>query len=251
MRLLDKVALITGAGSGLGEYSAKAFAKQGAKIIITDINEELGNQVANTINADGGQAIFARLDVTNEQSWVEAVKIATDQFGKIDILINSAGMACSKNIEDSTIEDLRKSFALNTEGPFLGMKAVAPVMAKNGGGSIINIASMAGMVGLANATPYSTSKGATRLLSKSAASYYAQKGYNIRVNNLNPAYVVTPMLESVYTEEQIDSLANIFPLKRIASLDDVANALIYLASDESSFVTGFDLNLDSGYLSMK
>lgn len=251
MRLFNKVALITGAASGLGEYSAKVFAKQGSKLVITDINETLGNQVAEAINNDSGEAIFIPLNVTDEQNWANAVKEAVDKFGRLDILINSAGIATSKSIEDCSIEDLRRAFALNTEGPFLGIKAVAPIMKQNGGGSIVNIASMAGILGLANAAPYSISKGATRLLSRSAASYYAQQGANIRVNNLNPAYVKTPMLESIYTAEQIEGLESMFPLKRLADLDDVANALIYLASDESSFITGFDLNLDSGFISTK
>lgn len=247
MRLQNKIALITGAGSGLGAYAAKVFAKEGAKIVVSDINEELGLAIAKEINDNGGQAIFVALNVLEEASWATAVQKTLDSFGKIDILINSAGIAVTKSILDASIDEMRKSFALNVEGPFLGMKAVAEPMKNGGGGAIVNIASMAGILGLSRATPYSTSKGAVRSLSKSAAVFFAKSGYNIRVNILNPSYVRTPMLESVATEERIKELASVSPLNGLASLDDVANALVYLASDESSFMTGFDFNLDGGY----
>lgn len=247
MRLHNKTAILTGAGSGLGAYTAKAFAREGAAVVVTDIDETLGRQVAQEIEAAGGRAVFAPLDVTDEAAWARVTAAALDSFGKIDILINSAGIVVSKSIEESTLEDLRKSFALNVEGPFLGIRAVAPAMRRNGGGAIVTIASMSGILGLSRAAPYSTSKGAVRLLSKSAAVHFAKKGDNIRVNTVNPSYVRTPMLESVYSAEQIQALESFVPLGRLGSLDDVADAVIYLASDESAFVTGFDLNLDGGF----
>ncbi|MFA9485731.1 glucose 1-dehydrogenase [Moraxella haemolytica] len=247
MRLQDKIAIITGAGSGLGAYTAKAFAEQGASVVIADINKEAGLQTEQEILANDGKAVFIPLDVTSETSWASLVEQTITTFGKLDVLVNSAGIVISKPIEDSSLEDLKKSFALNVEGPFLGIKAVAPAMRQNGGGSIVTIASMSGILGLSRAAPYSTSKGAVRLLCKSAAMDFAKKGDNIRVNIVNPSYVRTPMLESVYSDEQIKSLESFVPLGRLGSLDDVANAIIYLASDESSFVTGFDLNLDGGF----
>lgn len=247
MRLANKVALITGAGSGLGEYAVQTFAKQGAKIVVTDINEDAGNQVAEAVRQNGGEAIFLKLNVTDAENWQSVVAQAVEKFGKLNILINSAGIAAAGDVEQVTLDELRKSMALNVEGPLLGIQAVAPAMRQSGGGSIVNIASMAGILGISRSCAYSTSKGAVRSMSKSAAMHFAKAGDNIRVNILNPSYVKTPMLESVFSTEQIQGLASIHPLKRIANLDDVANALLYLASDESAFITGFDLNLDGGF----
>lgn len=244
-RLSNKTALITGSGSGLGRHTALVFAREGANVVVSDINEAQGLDTVAEIEKAGGKALFVKLNVIDEENWQQAVQVAVAHFGALDILINSAGIVISKNIEDSTLEDLRKSFALNVEGPFLGMKAAAEVM-KERGGSIVNIASMSGVMGLSKAAPYSTSKGAVRLLSKSAAVHFAKQGYNIRVNILNPSYVRTPMLESVYSDEQIQHLEKFVPLGRLASLDDIANALLFLASDESTFITGFDMNVEGG-----
>lgn len=244
-RLKDKVAFITGGASGLGRSAAISFVNEGANIVISDLNEEKGKQVVEEIQSNGGKALFVLLNVTSEENWKAAIHQTVEEFGKLDILVNSAGISVIKNIEDSSVEDMNKSYAVNVVGPFLGMKESIKVM-KEHGGSIINIASMSGILGLKQAAPYSTTKGALRLLTKSVAMHCATAGYNIRVNNVNPSYIKTPMLEQVYTEKEIDGLIDLIPLGRMGTISDITNNMIYLALDESSFITGTDQILDGG-----
>lgn len=244
-RLKDKVAFITGGASGLGKSTAISLASEGAKIVIGDLDEAKGKQVVAEIQSSGGESLFIPLNVTNEEDWKNAIDETIGKFGKLDILVNSAGISITENIENSSIEDMNKSYAVNVVGPFLGMKESIKVM-KEHGGSIINIGSMSGVLGLSKAAAYSTTKGALRLLTKSVAMHCAKSGYNIRVNNVNPSYVKTPMLEKVYSDKEIDNLKNMIPLGRLAEVSDITNNIIYLASEESSFVTGSDQNLDGG-----
>lgn len=245
-RLENKVAIITGGASGLGKHAVSMMLAEGAKVVIADLNDELGKKVQDELAQQFHDKVhFVKLDVTDETMWQQTIDEVISKFNQIDILVNSAGISISKNIEAMSLGDLRKSLAINVEGPYLGMKAVIEVM-KNHGGSIINIGSMAGVMGLSQAMPYSTSKGALRLMTKSVAVYCAKKGYNIRVNTVNPAYIRTPMLEGVYNDEQIEGLKTLIPLGKLGDMADVSNAIIYLSSDESSFMTGVDINIDGG-----
>ncbi|TDM14926.1 glucose 1-dehydrogenase [Macrococcus bovicus] len=245
-RLDSKVAIITGGASGLGKHAVSMMLAEGAKVVIADLNDDLGRKVCDELSRQFQDKVhFVKLDVTDERMWQQTIDETISKFDQIDILVNSAGISISKNIEAMSLEDLRKSLAINVEGPYLGMKAVIEVM-KSHGGSIINIGSMAGVVGLSQAMPYSTSKGALRLMTKSVAVYCAKQGYNIRVNTVNPAYIRTPMLEGVYNDEQIEGLKTLIPLGKLGTMADVSQAIVYLSSDESSFITGVDINIDGG-----
>lgn len=247
-RLQDKVAIVTGGASGIGSETVDHLLEEGAKVVIADLDEEGGKAKESEIN-DKDRALFVKLDVASEDGWKTAVKEVVDHFGRLDYLVNSAGISISKNIEDSTVDDFNQSFAINVLGSFLGMKETIKYIKENeSGGSIVNIGSLSGVVGLKAAAPYSTSKGAVRLLSKSAAGHAAAQGYNIRINCVNPNYINTPMLQKVYTDEQIDGLKDSVPLGRLSEVRDVTNAIVYLLSDESSFLTGADLDLDGGML---
>lgn len=247
-RLSNKVAIITGGASGLGEVTARRMVENDAKVVIADLNEELGNKVADDINKDGeGKALFVKLDVTSEEGWKDAVQKTIDEFGRLDVLVNSAGISIAKTVEDSTIDDFRKSFAINVEGPFLDSNESVKYMKENeNGGSIINIVSIAGLRGLQNAAPYSTTKGALRLLTVATAVYYANQNYNVRVNGVYPSYIRTPMLEDVYSDEEIEKLKDLIPIGYLGAPENVADNIVYLASDESMYVTGTEQILDGG-----
>lgn len=246
-RLDGKVAIITGAASGQGAEEARVFAKEGAKVIATDMQVELLNDVVNSINEQYGEvAIALKHDVANEQDWLHIVQASVEKFGKIDILVNNAGVSGKIHaLEDITVDEWNFVMNINALGNFLGMKYVVPEMKKNKGGSIINISSIAGINGYGQLTPYAASKGANRILTKGAANQLGPD--NIRVNSVHPGFIETPMIqEYTSSEEARNYLISSIPLRTLGQPNDVANAVLFLASDESRFVTGEELIIDGG-----
>ena len=247
MRLDGKVALITGGAKGQGREEAKLFAKEGAKIVLGDILDNLGQEVAKDIQYTGGEATYVHLDVTNETDWKSSIKIVLQKYGRLDILVNNAGILIRKGIEDTTTEDWSRIMDINAKGAFLGIKSAIPVMRKSGGGSIINISSTAGLVASpSGSASYTASKGAVRLLTKSTAIQYAHD--NIRCNSVHPGPIDTDMIQDSITDPtKLTERMERLPMGRFGTAEEVAFGVLYLASDESSFVTGSELVIDGGH----
>ena len=246
MRLQGKVAIITGGARGQGAAEARMFAREGAKVVFGDVLDDEGRQVEAEIGAAGGEAVYVRLDVTDEDSWREAVGTAVSRFGKVDILVNNAGIASWNAGDDASVEEWDRIMEINAKGVFLGTKAVIPAMRDAGGGSIINISSISGMVGQTNIHPgYNASKGAVRILTKSTAVQHAAEG--IRCNSIHPGPVKTPMTERSWSNpEWLQATERRTPLGRYAEPDEIAYGVLFLASDESSFMTGSEVVIDGG-----
>ncbi len=247
MRLQDKVAIISGGGRGMGAVEAKLFASEGARVIIGDILESEGLSVESQITKAGGEAVFIRLDVTKQNDWDSVVSGAVEHFGKIDILVNNAGIALFGTLEDTSDDDWDRVMDVNAKGVFLGTKAVISEMRKNGCGSIINISSVSGLIGQPTVQPvYNASKGAVRIFTKAAAVQYAKQG--IRVNSVHPGSVDTLMISHrIDTPEAQQRRNSLTPLGRVAQPIEIAYGVLYLASDEASFVTGSELVIDGGF----
>ena len=252
MRLEGKVALISGAAHGVqgelmgfGGASAWLFVREGAKVVLGDINEEDGARTATQIRESGGEALFVRLDVTREEEWINAIRTTVNEFGRLDILVNSAGTGARTTVEETTEEIWDGQMAVHAKGVFLGTKHAIPEMRKIGGGSIVNISSIMGIVGAAQVPAYSAAKGAIRLFTKSAAIQYATE--NIKVNSVHPGFVVTPMTQPVFSDpdESTRRLATV-PAGKYGTVDDIAYGILFLASDESSYMTGSELVIDGG-----
>lgn len=247
MRLEGKVALISGGARGMGAEEAKMFSREGAKVVIGDVLEEEGRRTEAEINEAGGGCIFVPLDVTDQAQWENAVSETAARFGKLDILVNNAGITSGRTTVEDTSEELwDRVMDINAKGVFLGTKAAIPHMRKAGGGSIINISSIYGIVGSGGSTSYHASKGAVRIFTKSTAIQYARE--SIRANSIHPGPIATPMTESSREAREINQrfLANT-PMGRWARPEEVAYGALYLASDESSFVTGSELVIDGGW----
>ena len=247
MRLESKVAFISGGARGMGASEARLFAQEGAKVAIGDVLEDEGRRVAAQIGEAGGQAIFVALDVTSESQWQAAIAATVAQFGKLDILVNNAGIGAHGTIEDTTVADWDLVMDINAKGVFLGTKLAIPEMRRAGGGSIINISSQLGLVGVDNSSPqYQASKGAVRLLTKATAIQYA--GEKIRANSVHPGPIVTPMTEPGRADPERNRVTlSRVPLGRYGEPEDVAYGVLFLASDESSFMTGSELVIDGGW----
>ena len=245
-RLEGKVALISGGARGQGAVEARMFAEEGARVVIGDILDEQGRQTEAELQELGYQVTYVHLDVTNESDWQSAVQTAVSAYGKLDILLNNAGILIRKNIEETTVEDWDRIFAVNSKGVFLGTKAAIPVMRENGGGSIINISSTAGLVGSPNGSAsYTATKGSVRLFTKSTAIQHARDG--IRCNSIHPGPIETDMIADTLNDPDNMALRmQRLPLGRIGKPSEIAYGAIYLASDESSFVTGSELVIDGG-----
>ena len=246
MRLQNKVALITGAAVGIGAEIAKRFAAEGAQVVIGDVNAVEAQTTSESIRRSGGSARSVSLDVTKEESWKEALDGIRTAEGRLDVLVNNAGITKRIPITEMPLEDFERIMAVNVRGVFLGIKHALPFMKQHGGGSIVNISSICGLVGhkLTNET-YTTSKGAVTLLTKSVAVRHARD--NIRCNSIHPGTVDTPMVQALFTDpekkrERLDEV----PLGRLATAQDVANAALFLASDEAGFITGAALPVDGG-----
>ena len=247
MRLENKVAFISGGSIGMGAVEAKLFAREGAKVVIGDVQEEEGRKTEAEINETGGECLFVRLDVTSEQDWQRAVAATVARFGRLDVLVNNAGIYPREpRLEDTGEELWDRVMDINVKGVFFGTKHAIPEMRKAGGGSIINISSTQGLVGSPPSAAYVASKGAVRLFNKSTAIQYAKEG--IRANSIHPAMVETPGTAVMLADETYhQNLREKIPLGRVGQPEDVANGALYLASDESSFVTGSELVIDGGY----
>ncbi len=245
-RLDGKVALISGGARGQGATEAHMLAQEGAQVVFGDILDDEGRQVEAEIRAAGGDATYVHLDVTSEDAWRAAVETAVNTYGKLNVLVNNAGIYIRKRIEETTEDDLDQIMAVNVKGVFFGVKHAIPAMRRAGGGSIINISSTAGLVGNPYGSPaYTATKGAVRLFTKSTAVQHAKD--NIRCNSVHPGPIQTAMLDEAMgpADERADRLSRV-PLQRVGRPEDIAYGVIYLASDESSFVTGSELVIDGG-----
>ena len=247
MRLENKVALISGGARGMGAAEVRMFAREGAKVVIGDLLDTEGRQVEAEINETGGECVFVHLDVTQESEWQRAVETAVTRFGKLDVLVNNAGIVRLTSLEDTSNADWDLVMAVNAKGVFLGTKAAIPEMRKVGGGSIINISSTSGITAnMASQPSYPASKGAVRIFTKSAAIQYAKEG--IRVNSVHPGPVDTPMAAERLSNPELQQRINEkTPLGRSGQPDEVAYGVLFLASDESSFMTGSELVIDGGW----
>ncbi len=245
MRVAGKVALISGGAGGIGSATARLLAKEGAAVIIGDILEDEGRAAEAQIAETGGKALFVNLDVTSEDSWRNAVQSAVASFGRLDILVNNAGVSQRGGVEETTSEAWDKVMDSNVKGVFLGTQAVIPEMRKAGGGSIINISSIYGLVGSGGSAGYHASKGAVRIFNKSTAIQYASE--NIRANSVHPGFIDTPMTRAHHDNPNIhEERVAKTPIGRMGRPEDIAAGILYLASDESSFVTGSELVIDVG-----
>ncbi|MNE12457.1 Cyclopentanol dehydrogenase [compost metagenome] len=246
-RLQNKVAIITGAAGGIGAAVAKVFAKEGAKVLITDIQEDKLIAVTNGILAENGVVDYMTQDVSTEEGWKNVTEKAAKLYGDINILVNNAGISGNivNTFEERTIDEFNKIIAVNLLSQFLGTKSVIPYMKKNKSGSIVNISSIGGIIGSANATAYTASKGGIRSYTKGAAAELAP--FNIRVNSVHPGYIATPMTKDLPSADEFKLIAvNATPLGREGKPEEIAYGVLYLASDESSFTTGIELIIDGG-----
>jgi NAD(P)-dependent dehydrogenase (short-subunit alcohol dehydrogenase family) len=251
-RVEGKTAIVTGAARGLGQAIALLLAKEGAKVAVTDILEDGGKKTAEEIRRGGGEAIFIKHDVTSEDSWSGVVKQVLSEFGKLDILVNNAGVQVIKEIAETSLEEWRGLMSVNLDGVFLGTKYAIRAMKKSGGGSIVNISSVAGIIGTADDTAaYSASKGGVRLFTKAAALECSKMGhnYNIRVNSVHPGIIKTDMVVSMMAQDVAlkKRMESNHPIGFLGEPIDIAYAVLYLASDESRLVTGAELIVDGGW----
>lgn len=247
LTVTDKVVVITGAAAGIGRGTAELFARGGAKVVATDIDTRGLEETAALVTAAGGEILTLKHDVASEEAWIEVFAQAKERFGGIDVLVNNAGIYIIAPLAETTLEMWNKLMAINVTGVFLGCKHAAPHLAERGGGSIINLSSVAGLRGSANHTLYGASKGAVRLMTKDLAAELA--GANIRVNSVHPTYVKTAMADyaSEVTGASAEQLgATVSPLGRMAVIEDVANVIVFLAAEESSYLTASEFNVDGG-----
>ena len=247
MRLEGKVAFISGGARGMGAVEARLFAREGAKVAIGDVLESEGAALQSEIEDSGGECLFTRLDVTSESDWASAIEATLARFGRLDILVNNAGISQWSLLHETSEEDWDRVMDINTKGVFLGTKLSIPAMKESGGGSIINISSQLGLVGTEMSSPqYQASKGAVRLLTKHTAMQYAPDG--IRCNSVHPGPINTAMTEQRRSDpDTYAEMLNRIPLGRYGEPEEIANGVLFLASDESGWITGSELALDGGW----
>ncbi|MBB5851070.1 SDR family NAD(P)-dependent oxidoreductase [Amycolatopsis umgeniensis] len=244
-RLDGKVALITGATGGIGHATAELFAREGAGLVVTDISQDTTEKLAARLRATGAEVLAVRLDVTSPENWSEAIELTRRRFGRLDVLVNIAGVVDWPGVEETTKDGWDRVVAVNQTGTWLGMKAAMPLLRASGNASVINTSSVLGLVGSGAAAAYQATKGAVRLLTKTAAVEYATRG--VRVNSVHPGVIATPMIQDLL-DEQGDRQPDIArtPMRRAGSPAEVASTMLFLAGDESSFVTGTELVVDGG-----
>jgi NAD(P)-dependent dehydrogenase (short-subunit alcohol dehydrogenase family) len=241
-----KVALITGGSSGIGKATAQAFIKQGAKVVIADISEETGEQVVRDLKQGGGEALFVRTDVSDAAAVEAMVRKTVDTFGRLDYAFNNAGIeGDSAPTGEVDSDNLDRVININLKGVMYCMRYEIPAMLQNGGGAIVNTASIAGIVGFPDLAPYVASKHAVAGMTRTAAMEYSKD--NIRVNAIAPGVIRTPMVERSFTEEQMQGLAEVKPIRRLGEPDEIADSVIFLCSDSASFITGHILVADGGF----
>ena len=244
-RVEGKVVIVTGAASGMGRADAELLAREGARVVVADLNEADGREVAESIGSD---AMFLRLDVTDEANWAAVIATTVEKFGRLDVLVNNAGMMALGNVVETDLQSWRQVNAVNSDGVFLGCKHAIPAMAASGGGSFVNMSSVAALSGQSFVAAYSASKGAVRALTKSVAMYCKEQGNGIRCNSVHPDGVKTPMVVKVAmgkdtaTDEEIEMIGKAGNMCEAA---DVANVVLFLASDESRFITGTEMVIDN------
>jgi 3(or 17)beta-hydroxysteroid dehydrogenase len=247
-RVQDKVAIVTGAASGLGREDALLLAREGAKVVLTDINEEGGRSVAKEI---GDTALFVRHDITSEDGWREVMKATQDQFGGLDILVNNAAILAYGTIEDTSLELWQKIMKVNAESYFLGCKYAVEAMKVRGSGSIVNMSSLAGVGGMSSFCAYSASKGAVAAMTRSIAAYTKRFKLKIRCNSIHPDGIKTPMVFNLHSGLKPGSLPEVKDIEeamtRMADPIDIANLVLFLASDESKFINGAEMRIDNGW----
>ncbi len=253
-RVQDKVAMVTGGALGLGAASARMLAREGATVVLTDVKQMEGEAVAREIAESGGKALYLHHDVADEGAWESAIATTLDRFGRLDVLVNNAGVGSGGAPEEETLEHWRHLMSINLDGVFLGTKHAIRAMKRvpPKGGSIINLSSIEGLVGDPNLGAYNASKGGVTIYTKSVALYCAKNGLGIRVNSIHPGYIWTPMVENYLSEnggveEGRKALDAMHPIGHVGEPDDIAYGVVYLASDESKFVTGSALVIDGGY----
>ncbi|QGG54474.1 SDR family NAD(P)-dependent oxidoreductase [Paenibacillus sp. B01] len=246
-RLTGKTAIITGAATGMGAEEARLFAREGAQVVLTDVNLDAMNQVAEEIKAAGGEALALRHNVASEEEWTKVVEETVARFGKVDILVNNAGISARTTIGNLDLAEWQRVLDINLTGCVVGMKAVIPEMQKAGAGSIINISSIGGIVGMAGSSAYTAAKGGLRTLTKAAAVEYAKQ--SIRVNSVHPGIIVTPMTEPSM-KDAMPYYQTFTQLPYFGKPEDVAYGVLFLASDESRFMTGSELVIDGGWTAL-
>lgn len=254
-RVQGKVALVTGAGMGLGRAASLLLAREGARLAVSDLDEGLARRTAAEIADGGGDAMALLHDVARADDWRAVMAAISGRFGRLDILVNNAGIAIAKTIEDTTLDDWRHTMAVNLDGVFLGCQQGIALMKASGGGSIINLSSIDGVIGEADLAAYCASKGGVRTLTKAVAVHCAERRYGIRCNSIHPGYIWTPQTENYLRdlgkldEERAKALSR-HPIGFLGEPDDIAYMVLYLASDESKFVTGAEMVVDGGYLAV-
>jgi NAD(P)-dependent dehydrogenase (short-subunit alcohol dehydrogenase family) len=253
-RLEGKIALVTGAAMGMGQAFATAMAAEGATVILADINTGAGEQAAAEISASGGSAEFVELDVTSETGWKAVAEAVGSRHGRLDVLVNNAGIGAAGSVEDCELDAFNRTMNINVTGVFLGCKLMLPLLKQSDGGSIINISSIFGMVGDEAAVAYNASKGAVRMLTKSAALHCAKLEPRVRVNSVHPGFVETPMVANAvaslpedYAAEYMARTVGLVPLGRIGQPGDLAGIVLFLAADESRYCTGSEFVVDGGF----
>jgi 3(or 17)beta-hydroxysteroid dehydrogenase len=245
-RVEGKVCIVTGAASGVGREDALLLAREGAKVVLTDLNEEAGRQVAAEI---GANALFVRQDIASEADWQNVIKLCLERFGRLDVLVNNAAILALGSIEDTSLELFQKVQKINSEGYFLGCKYAVQAMKESGGGSIINMSSVAALGGMPMFCAYSASKGAVAAMTRSVALHCKQQGYRIRCNSLHPDGINTPMTQALTGGQPIPQEAlDADPMNRMCAPRDIANVVLFLASDESRFVNGAEIRVDNAQL---
>lgn len=255
-RVAGKKALITGAAQGIGAAVAELLAREGARVLLTDINKAGAHERAEAINAElgGGTAFSARLDVTDESEWRSALSVAQEQMGGLSVLVNNAGVVLTGSVEDFDLEQWHRGMSINVDSVFLGCKHAIPLLRDSQPASIVNLSSIAGLIASANFANYNASKAAVWLLSKSIALHCAGKGWDVRCNTVHPTFIRTPILQDLVGDKDeatvFAKLERQVPLGRLGEAEEVAQAVLYLASDESRFVTASELKIDGGISAM-
>src|SRR5262245_38290042 len=253
-RVKGKVAVVTGGGMGLGRAASLLLASEGASVVVTDIDKSSGQETARMIGEAGATSLFLRHDVSREDEWPPVMQAVEQRFGRLDVMVNNAGIAIAKNVEETTLDDWKRTMAVNLDGVFLGCKHAIPLM-KRTGGSIVNLSSIDGIIGESDLAAYCASKGGVRTLTKSVAVHCAEARYGIRCNSIHPGYIWTPQTEKYLTDlgsldvEKAKATRR-HPVGFLGEPADVAHMVLYLASDESRFVTGAEMVVDGGYLAV-